>query len=94
MVISYDILNNIISHIFIGIYFSYQQYDLYKKNPVERYNLQPNLKSQINQYFVESTTWLYILIGVSVIFALILLFIIVFRKRIVLAIALIKEGSK
>jgi solute carrier family 44 (choline transporter-like protein), member 2/4/5 len=43
---------------------------------------------------VESTTWLYILIGVSVIFALILLFIIVFRKRIVLAIALIKEGSK
>lgn len=79
---------------FLGVYFSYQQYDWYSKNPVERYNLQPNLKSLVNSYFVEAKTWLYILIGVASVLAVILLLVLVFRKRISIAIALIKEGSK
>lgn len=79
---------------FSGVYFSYHQYDFYSKNPVDRYNLQPNLKSLISSYFVEARTWLYILIAVAVVLTVILLLILVFRKRIVIAIALIKEGSK
>ncbi|CAG9809296.1 unnamed protein product [Chironomus riparius] len=77
-----------------GLFFSYRQYDFYSKKPVDRYNLQPNLKSIINSYFIEANTWLYILIGSSIVFLVILLLVIVFRKRITIAIALIKEGSK
>lgn len=80
--------------LFSGTYFSYRQYDFYSKNPVDRYNLQPNLKSLISSYFVQANTWLYILIGTAVVLAVILLLVLVFRKRIVIAIALIKEGSK
>jgi choline transporter-like protein 2/4/5 len=61
---------------------------------VDRFNLQPNLRSLINSYFVEANTWLYILIGTAVVLVVILLLVLVFRKRIVIAIALIKEGSK
>lgn len=64
------------------------------KKPVERFNLQPNLKSLINSYFIEADTWLIIFIGTSLVFFGILLLVIVFRKRISIAIALIKEGSK
>lgn len=70
------------------------KYDYFKKNPVDRFNLQLNLKSYIDSLFVEANTWLYILIATSVVLVVILLFVIVFRKRIVIAIALIKEGSK
>ena len=78
----------------LGLFYSYTQYDFYKKKPEERFNLQPNLKSIISSYFVEADTWLYILIGSSVVFIVILLLVIVFRTRISIAIALIKEGSK
>ncbi|XP_070505123.1 choline transporter-like 2 [Chironomus tepperi] len=77
-----------------GLFYSFYQYDFYTKNPHERFNLQPNLKSIINSYFIKAETWLYILIGSSLVFFGILLLVVVFRKRISIAIALIKEGSK
>lgn len=77
-----------------GVYYSYRQWMYFNDNPVDRYNLQPNLKSLVNSYFVKADTWLYILIASSIALTIILLFVILFRKRIVIAIALIKEGSK
>lgn len=77
-----------------GVYYSYRQWMYFNNNPVDRYNLQPNLKSLINSYFVKADTWLYILIASSIALTIVLLFVILFRKRIVIAIALIKEGSK
>lgn len=77
-----------------GVYYSYRQWMYFNDNPVDRYNLQPNLKSLINSYFVKADTWLYILIASSIALTIVLLFVILFRKRIVIAIALIKEGSK
>ncbi|CAH2100196.1 unnamed protein product [Euphydryas editha] len=74
-------------------YLCYKNYEYYKANPVGLYQT-TNLKGYAQSIFAKSGTWLAILIILAVVF-LILLFVIIFlRKRIVIAIALIREGSK
>lgn len=64
-------------------------------NPsMERPNSVTNLAALADNYLKESTTWLVLLIVASVLLVIIILVVLVLRKRIVIAIALVKEGSK
>jgi len=77
-----------------GCYFCYVQYMFLKDNPVERPPPSTNISAFFEQYLILSETWLYFLIGLSIVTVVIVLVLILLRKRIVIAIALIKEGSK
>lgn len=79
--------------IYAGTYYSVTQYIQLKKNPVkvpEGYNL----KNLVNQYLAKEETWLVLSIISGVVLLIIALVVIFLRKRIVIAIALVKEGSK
>ncbi|XP_055696099.1 choline transporter-like 2 isoform X2 [Lutzomyia longipalpis] len=76
------------------IYYSSTMYIELKDNPVYTSAPGTNINALIKSYLDNKNTWLYILIGVSIILLIILLLVVVLRKRIVIAIALVKEGSK
>lgn len=53
-----------------------------------------NLASLVNEYLAKKETWLVLSILSGVVLLIIALIVIFLRKRIVIAIALVKEGSK
>lgn len=53
-----------------------------------------NLASLANEYLAKKETWLVLSIVSGIVFLIIALIVIFLRKRIVIAIALVKEGSK
>lgn len=73
---------------FLGVYLTAKQYVYYRDNVVEESD------NIIDKYLGNRDTWLAFLIISSTILGIILLVLLVLRKRILLAIALIKEGSK
>ncbi|XP_053680219.1 choline transporter-like 2 [Anopheles nili] len=85
----------VIAALCYGVYFSYQEYKNIRENPVKAHvNVSPNLSSLVHSWFKSDQTWLGILIILSVVLAILLLVLLVLRKRIVIAIALVKEGSR
>lgn len=78
---------------FLAIYYSTVQYIYFRDN---RTNEAPsiNVASYLQSFGRQKETWLTILIIASVLLLIILLTLLVLRKRINIAIALIKEGSK
>ncbi|CAH2233911.1 jg14669 [Pararge aegeria aegeria] len=72
-----------------GMYLCYTNFEYYKEHPKEN--------NQIIKMFGLGPTykiWRAILIALSIVFAILLLVILFLRSRIVIAIALIREGSK
>lgn len=53
-----------------------------------------NIASLVNEYLAKKETWLVLSIVSGIVFLIIALIVIFLRKRIVIAIALVKEGSK
>lgn len=83
----------VLTGLVVGIYMSIKQYIFWKDTatvPVHGFNLNAAVKNVLQ----EHNTWLYLTIFLSVCFLIILLLVIVLRKRINIAIALTKEGSK
>ncbi|XP_039745477.1 choline transporter-like 2 [Pararge aegeria] len=73
----------------VGMYLCYTNFEYYKEHPKEN--------NQIIKMFGLGPTykiWRAILIALSIVFAILLLVILFLRSRIVIAIALIREGSK
>lgn len=79
-------MNNI--YLFLGIYFSAIKYKKYNDEYPKLY------KEEQRSVKIKRDLWLTGLIILSVVTVIILLIMIFLRKRILLAIALIKEGSK
>ncbi|KAI4460117.1 choline transporter-like (slc family 44) [Holotrichia oblita] len=73
-----------------GVYWAYSQYRYYKDNPTAY----EDATNWFQELIMRSGTWMGLLIAFSILLAILLLVVIFLRKRIVLAIALIKEGSK
>lgn len=84
----------VIALLAFAIYWSQMQYRYLLANPPLRPNAGTNLEAIFNNYLQSKTTWLVILIVVSVVLVVLLLVLLVLRKRIQIAIALVKEGSK
>ncbi|XP_022906177.2 choline transporter-like 2 isoform X1 [Onthophagus taurus] len=72
------------------VYYSVTQYQYYKDNPYKY----EDATNSFDRAFKKPSTWMWILIILSVILGLLFLIVVFLRKRIVLAIALIQEGSK
>lgn len=53
-----------------------------------------NIYSLVRKWLNQHETWMWIMVLLCIILAILLLVVIFLRKRIVIAIALIKEGSK
>lgn len=77
-----------------GVYYSYTQYSYFKMYPNFNTDSTTNIYSLVRKWLNQHETWMWILVILSVILAILLLVVIFLRKRIVIAIALIKEGSK
>lgn len=77
-----------------GIFWSQKQYRYFVANPPLRPAAGTNLHAIFDNYMNSKTTWLVILIVLSVLLVVLLLVLLVLRKRIQIAIALVKEGSK
>ncbi|XP_065169791.1 choline transporter-like 2 isoform X2 [Atheta coriaria] len=71
-------------------YLTAKNYDYYKKHPYDH----ENAKNMFEKYVKTKEFWLVLLIISSVVLALLLFVLIFIRKQVILAIALIKEGSK
>ncbi|EDV94450.1 choline transporter-like 2 [Drosophila grimshawi] len=77
----------------VGIYYSFKQYTYWNNTPtVPQHDL--NLFKQIENLLQNPTFWLCLSIALCIFFLTIFLLVIVLRKRIQIAISLIKEGSK
>ncbi|KRT83761.1 hypothetical protein AMK59_3922 [Oryctes borbonicus] len=72
------------------VYWAADNYRYYRDNPTAHEEATNWLQAE----FMKSGTWLGLLIAFSIILGILLIVVIFLRKRIVLAIALIKEGSK
>lgn len=91
----YDLIRSSIKVIqFLGTYYSVKQFIYLRDNPVEEVLGGYNLATLFNEYKAKKETWLILSIVSGVIFLIIALIVIFLRKRIVIAIALVKEGSK
>lgn len=86
--------NYIILINFTGCWYTFKEYKNLKDNPIQPHGISPNLNALFQSYLEKSDTWLILLIISAVVTVIILLILLVLRKRIVIAIALIKEGSK
>lgn len=75
------------------VYLCYKNYAYYRANPVTLIQT-TNLKGYAESIFTKHQTWLALLIILAVILVILVLIVIFLRSRIVIAIALIKEGSK
>lgn len=86
---------NALTSIFIaGTYFSFKEYIYLKNRPPTDVNVNTNLSILFNTWFSKPNTWLCIGIVAAILLVVIFLVVLVLRKRIVIAIALVKEGSK
>ncbi|KAJ6641805.1 Choline transporter-like 2 [Pseudolycoriella hygida] len=74
-------------------YYSVKQFIYLRDNPVEVLGGY-NLASLVNEYLAKKETWLVLSIISGVALLIIALIVIFLRKRIVIAIGLVKEGSK
>lgn len=77
-----------------GTYYSIKQYIYLKNRPPTDANIHTNLSLLVDTWFSKPNTWLYIGIAAAIVLIIIFLVVLVLRKRIVIAIALVKEGSK
>lgn len=77
-----------------AVYYSQDRYRHFLANPPFRPGPSTNLDAILSNYLQSKTTWLVILIAASVVLVVLLLVLLVLRKRILIAIALVKEGSK
>lgn len=77
----------------VAIYYTVKQYIFWRDTPyVANHGL--TLDKQLQNLLMNPSTWLYLSIFLCVLFVVILLLVIVLRKRIHIAIAVTKEGSK
>lgn len=81
---------NITTSLFLGVYFTNSKYQYYKSNV----DATEESSGVFNKYLSNKNLWLTFLIISATVLAIIVLILLFLRKRIVLAIALIKEGSK
>lgn len=65
-----------------------------RDRPPTDVNVNSNLSLWIDTLLQKPNTWLYAGIVLAVVLIIMLLVVLVLRKRIVIAIALVKEGSK
>lgn len=79
---------------FIGCYFCFTRYIYLKKHPPTETTIITNVSKIFEKWSKNQNFWLYSGIVIAVILVIVLLVILVLRKRIVIAIALVKEGSK
>lgn len=79
---------------FTGTYYSFKQYTYLNNRPPTDTNVNTNLSLWLDTLVQNPKFWLYTGIAAAVVLVIILLIILVLRKRIVIAIALVKEGSK
>lgn len=80
----------------LAVYYSSTQYKYFKDNPTLQStgSTDLNIESMVRNWLGKSDTWFWILIVTSVLLGIILLVLIFLRARIIVAIALVKEGSK
>lgn len=78
----------------LGTYYSFKQYSFLNSRPPTDTNVNTNLSLWLDTLVHNPKFWLYTGIGTAVVLVIILLVVLVLRKRIVIAIALVKEGSK
>ncbi|KAM3966834.1 choline transporter-like 2 isoform 2-T2 [Aphomia sociella] len=76
-----------------AVYLCYKNYKYYLDNPVQMTQT-TNLLGYTQSMFSKHQTWLIILIIAAIVFVVMFLMVIFLRGRIVIAIALIREGSK
>ncbi|ERE89263.1 choline transporter-like protein 5 [Cricetulus griseus] len=78
-----------------GIFYCYLQYiDLQQKPQSSILIYEPGLKATISMFFLLKYTWLSMMIILFIIEAIIIIVLIFLRRRIRVAITLLKEGSK
>ncbi|CAK1599547.1 unnamed protein product [Parnassius mnemosyne] len=82
-------------HVLLGfsIYLCYKNYIYYRNNPVTLIQTS-NLKGYAQSIFTKQETWMTMLVVLAIVLTILLIIIIFLRKRITIAIALIREGSK
>lgn len=78
----------------LGTYYCFKQYSYLRNRPPTDKNINTNIKLLLDSWTQEPKFWLYLGIATAVILVIIFLVVLVLRKRIVIAIALVKEGSK
>lgn len=79
---------------FSGTYYSFKEYVYLRDRAPTDVNVNTNLSLLFDTWLQKPTTWLVFGIIAAVLLLIILLVVLVLRKRIVIAIALVKEGSK
>lgn len=77
-----------------GTYYSFKQYVYLRDRPPTDVNVNTNLSLLFDTWLQKPNTWLIFGIIAAILLLIILLVVLVLRKRIVIAIALVKEGSK
>lgn len=80
--------------IFPGTYYCFKEFQRLKNRPVTDTIVASNLLLWVKAQLEKPNTWLYFAIALSVLFVVLFLVILVLRKRIAIAAALVKEGSK
>lgn len=78
----------------IGTYYSFKRYMYLRDRPPTDVNVHTNLSLWISTLLQKPSTWLTLGIVAAIVLVVILLVVLVLRKRILIAIALVKEGSK
>lgn len=78
---------------FAAVYLCYKNYAYYRANPVSLHQT-TNLKGYAESLLTKQETWMVLLVVVAIVLVILLLVVIFLRKRITIAIALIREGSK
>lgn len=76
-----------------AVYFTAAKY-IELKDQTDSTTTQNDNQNVFESYATKKDTWLVLLIIASIVLAIVLLILIFLRKRIILAIALVKEGSK
>ncbi|XP_028176607.1 CTL-like protein 2 isoform X1 [Ostrinia furnacalis] len=76
-----------------SLYLCYQNYAYYRANPVSLHQT-TNIKGYAESLLTKQETWMVLLVIIAVVLVILLLLVIFLRKRITIAIALIREGSK
>lgn len=77
-----------------GTYYSFKQYVYLRDRSPTDVNVNTNLSLLFDTWLQNKNTWLAFGIIAAILLLIILLVVLVLRKRIVIAIALVKEGSK
>lgn len=87
---AYFLFNYVLIFLFLGVYLTNSKYQYYKSNV----DSTDESNGIFSKYLSNKNLWLSFLIISSVVLAVVVLILLFLRKRIILAIALIKEGSK